>query len=138
MLSPFISGPAYVLFIVLVIVIFSSAFYLLHGRYDFGVVHFKELTLIDMTAMCSRSRMSFPGQKEFEDSLRVLFYELWEITQDCAEILARINVPGDAGLAAPLLGPAPSVISDTEMPDGDDSDEIDQPAIAKSDNVDPL
>lgn len=87
-----------------------------------------------MTAMCSPSRMSFPGQKEFEDGLRVRFYELWDVTQDCVEILARINVPGDGGLATPLGGPAPSVISDTEMPDADESDDIDPPAIAKSDD----
>lgn len=88
--------------------------------------------------MCSRSRMSFPGQKEFEDRFRARFYKLWEITQEIVRIIARINVPRNAGFAAPLLGPTPSIISSTEMPDGDESEDIDPPAITKSHNADPL
>lgn len=82
--------------------------------------------------------MTFPGQREFEVRFRARFYKLWEITQEIVRILGRINVPRDAGFAAPLLGPAPSVISGIEMPDGDESEDIVSPAIAKSHNGDPL
>ena len=53
-------------------------------------------------------------------------------------VLGRINVPRNAVFAAPLIGPAPSVISvrGTDMPDGDDDEsedidiDIDPPATA--------
>ena len=88
--------------------------------------------------------MSFPGQKEFEDRFRVRFSELLEKAQEIMTILARINVPTHPGLAAPLSGPDPSIISGTEMQDGDDSEmqdgdeseDIDPPATAKSPNAD--
>lgn len=82
--------------------------------------------------------MSFPGQKEFEDGFRARFCKLWVMTQEIVRVLGRINVPRNAVFAAPLIGPAPSVISvrGTDMPDGDEDEsedidiDIDPPATA--------
>lgn len=51
-------------------------------------------------------------------------------------VLGRINVPRNAEFAAPLIGPAPSILSGFDMPEGDDNEsededmDMDTPAIA--------
>jgi hypothetical protein len=80
--------------------------------------------------------MSFPGQKEFEDRFRARFRKLWLMTQEIVRVLGRINVPRNAEFAAPLIGPAPSILSGFDMPEGDDNEsededmDMDTPAIA--------